>query len=254
MTAPATVADLLRRSSESYADSPAIIGEGRNVTYGELTDRSNAVANGLVAAGLETGDRVAYLARNGTEFWELFFATAKSGAAIVPLNFRLSAPEIEWILDDCSPSVLVVEEHLVEMVPSSFTGLKLVFSQEGEPEAAEGWQTFEAWVGAQSTDDPRLDVRGEGLLSIMYSSGTTGRPKGVTTTSDAMLAAVAAISAELDPSPESVSLVPTPYYHITASGWSLIALANGGRIIQFIEVTPQSKLGLMLAHRATHEI
>ncbi len=254
MTGARTVADLLRGSSQARPDSPAIVGEGRTITYGELDVRTNQVASGLLAEGVERGDRVAYLARNGTEFWELFFGTAKAGPAVVPLNFRLSGPEIEWILGDAEPAVLVVEDHLTSLVPADYAGLRLVFSQEGEPTVPAGWQAYEQRLAGQSTADPAQDVAGDDLLSLMYSSGTTGKPKGVTTTSDAMLAAVAAFSAQFEVGPDTVSLVPTPYYHIAAGGWSLISLAHGGQIIQFVEVTPQSMLGLLVGHRATHVI
>lgn len=249
-----TVADLIRRSSTGHPDAPAIVGEGREVTYRELSDRSDAIGSGLVALGLGEGDRVAYLARNATEFWELFFGAAKAGVAIVPLNFRLSADEITWILGDAEPSAILVEDHLVDLVPAEFSGTRLVFAQDGEPAAHEGWQPFEAWLAEQPVADPQRDLEGDALLSLMYSSGTTGRPKGVTTTVAGMLWAVGAFSAQFDVSPDSVSLVPTPYYHIAAGGWSLIALAAGGRIVQFTEVTPQNMLGLMLQHRATHVI
>jgi len=250
-----TVADLLRASSKSHPDSPAIVGEGRSVTYGELATRTDQLASGLVSWGLGAGDRVAYLARNATEFWELFFGATKAGVAIVPLNFRLSADEIAWILGDAEPAAILVEDHLVDLVPSDYAGRRLVFTQSGdEVTAPEGWATYEGWLAEQPAQDPHRDAEGDDLLSLMYSSGTTGRPKGVTTTADAMLWAVEAFSAQFDVSEASVSLVPTPYYHIAAGGWSLISLAKGGRIIQFTEVTPQNMLGLMVGHKATHVI
>ena len=89
--APRTVADMIRRNARARPDAPAVVGEGRNVTYGELDRRSDRIASGLVAWGLQPGDRVAYLARNATEYWELFFGAAKAGLVIVPLNFRLAA-------------------------------------------------------------------------------------------------------------------------------------------------------------------
>jgi long-chain acyl-CoA synthetase len=80
MSQPApSVADMVRRNAAAFPGTPAIVGEGRNVTYGELGERWDRVAAGLVAAGLRTGDRVAYLARNATEYWELFFGAAKAG-------------------------------------------------------------------------------------------------------------------------------------------------------------------------------
>jgi long-chain acyl-CoA synthetase len=249
-----TLADVIRTNGADFADVPAIVGEGRSTTYGELSSRSDAVASGLVAAGLGVGDRVAYLARNATEYWELFFAAAKAGVVIVPLNFRLSAEEIGWILGDADPSAVLVEDHLTSLVPADWPGLRLVFSQDGEPSVPDGWQAYEHWAAAQSADDPRRDEGGDALASMMYSSGTTGRPKGVTTTVGGFLWAVDAFGALFDVSPASVSLVPTPYYHIAAGGWSLIALAAGGRIVQFTEVTPQNMLGQLVGFKATHVI
>ncbi|WP_456695955.1 long-chain-fatty-acid--CoA ligase [Aeromicrobium sp. P5_D10] len=249
-----TLADVIRANNAACPDSPAIVGEGRSVTYGELSSRSDSIASGLVAAGLSAGDRVAYLARNATEYWELFFAAAKAGVVIVPLNFRLSGPEIAWILDDADPSAILVEDHLTSLVPADWTGLRLVFSQTDSLSVADGWTAFEPWLAEQPAVDPGRELGGDALCSLMYSSGTTGRPKGVTTTVAGMLWAVEAFGALFNPSPSSVSLVPTPYYHIAAGGWSLITLATGGRIVQFTEVTPQNMLGLLVGHKATHVI
>ena len=249
-----SLAEVVRVNAKATPDAPAIVGEGRPVTHGELSARSDAIASGLVAAGLQVGDRVAYLARNATEYWELFFAAAKAGVVVVPLNFRLSSSEIEWILGDADASVVVAEDHLAALVPESWQGLRLVFAQERTPEVPDGWRDLEAWIAEQPAVDPHREQTGDALFCLMYSSGTTGRPKGVTTTVGGFLWAVEAFGGLFDPSPASVSLVPTPYYHIAAGGWSLIALAAGGRIVQFTEVTPQNMLGLLVAHRCTHVI
>lgn len=251
----ASIADMIRRTAAAHPDDPAIVGEGRSVTFGELDTRSSQVAAGLVALGLDEGDRVAYLARNATEYWELFFGAAKAGVALVPLNFRLSAGEIEWILGDADPAVVVAEEHLADLVPPAYDGRRLVFAQgDAVVTARPGWQAFEDWLAAHPASDPRREVTGDGLLTLIYSSGTTGRPKGVMTTVASMLWAVEAFSAQFDPSREAVSLVPTPYYHVAAGGWSLLALNAGGRIVQFTEVTPQNILGQLVGFRATHVI
>ncbi len=249
-----TVADMIRRNAAEIPASPAVVGEGRNVTYGELGERSDRIASGLVSAGLRTGDRVAYLARNATEYWELFFGAAKAGVAVVPLNFRLAAGEIEWILADAEPAAILVEEHLAGLVPADYDGLRLVFSQAGTPAGKPGWVAVEEWLARQTPRDPHREAGGDGLLTLMYSSGTTGRPKGVTTTVEAMVWAVDAFGAQFGPSRDMVSLVPTPYYHIAAGGWSLISLNAGGQIVQFTEVTPANLLTQLVSHRATHVV
>ncbi|MFI5952638.1 long-chain-fatty-acid--CoA ligase [Cryptosporangium sp. NPDC051539] len=236
-----SLADLIRNTPP---DAPAVVGDGRNVTHGALDRRSSALAAGLVAAGLQPGDRVAYLARNATEYWELFFACAKSGLVVVPLNFRLAGPEVEWVLGDAAPAALVVEPELVGLVPAgAVPGPVLVTGA-----------SYEEFVAAAPGEDPHRDSTGDDLFCLMYSSGTTGRPKGVTTTVAGFLWAVDAFGRQFDVSAASVSLVPTPYYHIAAGGWSLIALAVGGRIVQFTEVTPAGMIGAIVGHRATHVI
>lgn len=112
-----TLADLLRRPAARSGNSPAIVGDGRSASYAELADRSNRLACGLLDLGLSRGDRVAYLGRNATEYWDLFFGTAKAGLVIVPLNFRLAAGEIAWILDDADVSAVVVEQACAAGLP-----------------------------------------------------------------------------------------------------------------------------------------
>jgi long-chain acyl-CoA synthetase len=164
MTAPTTIADISRSTSTEHPDSPAVVGEGRPVTHGELGRRSDAFASGLVSLGLEPGDRVAYLARNATEYWELFFAAAKAGVAVVPLNFRLSRDEAGYVLGDCEPAVLLAEEHLAPLVPSTYAGRRLVFSQTGEtPAPPAGWTAYEEWLADQAAVDPRRDAGGDAL-------------------------------------------------------------------------------------------
>jgi acyl-CoA synthetase (AMP-forming)/AMP-acid ligase II len=164
-SSPSSVPDLLRIAAAEAPETTAVTGEGREITYGLLSERSDRVADLLSA--LPVGSRVGYVNRNATEYFELLFGAAKAGVALVPLNFRLSADEMRWILDDAGVSLVVAgPEH-----EKTLSGLDVPLIITGEP--------YEEWLSGGRPVDPRREVSGDDLLVLMYSSGTTGRPKGV---------------------------------------------------------------------------
>src|SRR5690349_17197616 len=128
--AAGSLAELLRVPVAAHPGNRAVVGDGRSVTYVELGERSDRVAAGLVALGLAVGDRVAYLGRNATEYWELFFGAQKAGVVVVPLNFRLAADEVAWILSDADVSAVLVEQACVAQLPARVGVPVLVF---GDP-------------------------------------------------------------------------------------------------------------------------
>ncbi len=235
---PLSVPDLLRSSAAENPDALAVTGDGRPIRYGELAERSDRVADLLSA--LPPGSRVGYVDRNSTEYFELLFGAAKAGVALVPLNFRLSAPEVAWILADAEVSLVVTgPDHA-----PSLAGLDVPVIEVGEP--------YERWVASGEPADPHRDASGEDLLVLMYSSGTTGRPKGVRITADGLSRAVELFGACFDVDADSVSMVPIPYFHIAGAGWALITLARGGTLVQSREPTPASMLAQLTEYRATH--
>ncbi|MEO5874964.1 MAG: AMP-binding protein [Streptosporangiaceae bacterium] len=215
-------------------------GDGRPATYGDLMERSDRVADRLVAAGLRPGDRVGYVDRNATEYFELLFGVAKAGAVLVPLNFRLAPDELRWILADAGVSLVVAgPDH---------TG---VLAGTGPQVIAVG-EEYERWLAGAHAADPHRDAAADDLVALMYSSGTTGKPKGVHITVAGLSAAVDLFGACFELTSDSVSLVPIPYFHIAGAGWALITLARGGTLVQSREPTPQSMLAQLVDHRASH--
>ncbi|MEE1554375.1 MAG: AMP-binding protein, partial [Alphaproteobacteria bacterium] len=94
------MADPIRRHAVERADATALIFEGHEISYGELDQRTNKVANGLIAAGVRPGERVAILAKNIDLFFEIYYGASKAGAVLVPINFRLAPPEVAHVLND----------------------------------------------------------------------------------------------------------------------------------------------------------
>ena len=243
-----SVAQLFRDGAALDAHAVAIEGDGRRATFAELDDASNRVANALIAAGVQRGDRVGYVDRNGTEYWESFLGALKAGAILVPLNFRLSAQELAWSLDDAQVSLIVAGAAYAPLIRPAGRPL-VVIDGDGSPDGA---LDYRAWLDAASPHDPGRDAVGDEIIQLIYSSGTTGRPKGVLVSAAQQVWSVEAFGSCFDVDSCSRSLVPVPYYHVAGGGWALITLSKGGRIIQSREPTAASMLDQLLTFRATH--
>lgn len=249
-----SIGEILRSQAQRRPMSTAISGEGRSITYGDLDARSNQLANGLRRLGVSKGDRIAYIDRNATEFWETAFAAAKIGAVITPLNFRLSGAEVATILRDAEPKIVVVADSVLAELGPTWRPDPITTLVVGDSVSLSAPKEFayEDVLGAEEAGDPGGRATGSDLAVLMYSSGTTGPPKGIQITAQNLLFAVANFTDEFQPDESSSNLVSPPYYHIAASGWSLIAMNAGGRIVQVREPLPKTLLSLMVEERTTH--
>ena len=192
---------------------------GRRLSFRELNARANRVAQALLADGVKPGDRVALLMMNGAEFIETFFAVAKIGAVNVPLNWRLVADELEFILKDAGATVLVFSENFAPLAAElqrrgARTDLRLFVQVGGTPEAFA--LSYDAWMGAASAEDPALAGADDDLLFIMYTSGTTGLPKGVMHSHRTVLWAMLTLSATADMRNRDRFLTSLPLFHVGA--------------------------------------
>ncbi len=168
--------DLTRLQARRRPDKAALIFGDSQVTYRDFDRRSNALANALVANGIETGDRVAILAENSVEYALVTQAVAKAGAILLPLNFRLSPPELAYILGNAEPALVLVEAAYVEPL-SSALGIAGVSSRMIRLDQGDGG--FENIAVDASLDAPARAVDPQSAAIMMYTSGTTGFPKGV---------------------------------------------------------------------------
>lgn len=173
------VSDIVRQSFQNApagASRVALRFEDRAQTYGELADRVDSLASGLVAAGLTKGDRVAVLLHNRLEFVEIFFAIAKAGAVVVPINYLLTAPEIAYQFNDSGVRWLFVSAGLSDRVPQG-NALKEPVTLIGLDGVAGADHDYESLheVPAQRVDFRPVEV--DDLFLLQYTSGTTGAPK-----------------------------------------------------------------------------
>lgn len=238
-----TLGDVARYHAEARPDAVAFSFEGRDTTFADLDRHTNQVANALIAAGLETGDRVAYVGKNSDWYFELLIGAAKAGVVTTPIGWRLAAPEIAYIVADSDAKLVFVGPELiahVEEVAAELTHRPVVIAM--EPQGAGENPTFEAWRDAQSDADPKKPIATSDIAIQLYTSGTTGRPKGAMLTHDNILAMRREPAATQLPwnrwGPSDVSLVAMPVAHIGGTGWGLVGLFNGAKGVVAREFDP----------------
>ena len=192
----------LNPDREAYVESDG----SRRYTFKELNERSNRLANALKAKGLQKGDRVGLLLMNSVEFMESFFAIGKVGGVVVPLNWRLVADELEFIMKDSGVNTLIFDNDFAGTVADlESRGDKTDINQwlhvlgEVSDDACQPFATsYDAYCAASSDEEPECGGEDDDMLYIMYTSGTTGLPKGVVHTHTTAMWGVFTIHATAD--------------------------------------------------------
>jgi len=210
-----TIGDTLSLTAAKYPDRTALVypRKDRRFTYRELDDRVNRLAAGLADLGVGAGDRVSTFLFNTSEFVVTLYATAKLGAVFNPLNFRLPAGEVEYILNDAGSSVLVYEDAVAEVVESARENLDTVEAFVQVDDAATDDHYFPDLIEGRSTTEPNADVAQTDDYIVMYTSGTTGRPKGVVHRHRDMIEHNMAVLVDQQLTPDDVGLSAAPLYH-----------------------------------------
>ncbi len=248
----ATMAQMLREQCTRRLDAPALISGQEMVSYRQLDDRSNQVASGLRDWGIATQRRVAIIDHNSIRYFEIFFGAAKARLALVGLNTRLAAPEISWIMNDAQAEVLfVAREHYatIEQIEAELTCVSHVVALDG---AHPRWPSFDEWRDRCSAEDISTDAAPGDDVVQLYTSGTTGHPKGVCHTNASWARyAEASARAWADYSDDTMTLVCMPVFHVAGFNHTLITLRRGGCVVLVKKVDPAVILALLEQHRVT---
>jgi long-chain acyl-CoA synthetase len=250
-----TLADITRVHARERGDEVALtfVNDGRIWTYKSLDAEANRVANALLDAGVGRQERIAYLDKNTPEYFIYLFGGAKINAVSVAVNWRLAPPEMEYILNHSEAKTLIVgEEFLPALAEMNLTTIKkiVVIGDPGDT----GHQTYDQWVADYPADDPEQSVDPNDACYQLYTSGTTGLPKGVELTHANFMHC---LSESLDVTRlacDSVNLVCMPLFHISGSGWGVIGIFNGARSVLLRDVDLEMILRVIPEEKVTHSI
>ena len=244
-----TLADVVRVHGRDRPDAPALIVGDHTITFGELDQRSNRVAQALAAAGVGFGDRVAFVERNGAEFFDVVFGLAKLGAVAVPVNWRLAAPEMRQIIDDAGATLVIVGADFAGHLEAVEDGLAAGVVVIGEHDR---WPSFDSWVAGHPARDPGVVTGPDDLVFLMYTSGTTGAPKGVMLSNANYRCKCAGVAGPWRMDADAVTLAVMPLFHMAGSGWALAGLWHGGAVVVLRDVDPAAILDSVARHGVTN--
>ena len=228
--------ELLARNARRHPDRLALVFEGETRTFAQLDERANRLANALAQRGVRQGDNVALLLYNRIEVIEAFFGCQKLGACPVPMNFRLAQDELDYILGDAQAVGLIADEQLAERAVAARAALPALGFHLAIGSAPDGAEPYEAALSAAAPDQPDVLVREEDLAFLMYTSGTTGRPKGAMLSHLNLVANTLNWVQEMQVEHDDVWLSGLPLFHIGGVNGVLPFIYVGGTTV----ITPST--------------
>ena len=253
--------ECVEKNADRIPSRTAIIDgvTGARYTYSELNDQVNAMANALHGLGVKKGDRVALYLRNVPEFIVAFVAIAKMGAISVPFNIMLKKMEIEYIINHSEAMVIIgmateTEENILPIL-DKLPSVKKIISVQGI--AGNGVNrnvlVYEELISKNNSDFSALDVPDDHGLALLYTSGTTGRPKGALSTHGGWLFQARVNSGHVVPmTDEDLVLTGTPFFHVYMVITVLPTLCAGATVVTLQRFFPKDTLELITKHNVTH--
>lgn len=243
--------------AEVFPDKPAVVHAvtGETVTYGALNDRSNQLAQLMWSRGLRPGDHVAVFMENNLRYFEVVWAALRSGLYITTINRYLTAEEAGYILDDCEAQVLVTSSHLREVARELPRFAPRCHSWLMADRAEPGYEGYEDAIEKHPAEPLADEPSGQFML---YSSGTTGRPKGIVRPLSSKkihedAGPLGALQRALWGFDENtIYLSPAPLYHSAPIGFTIATLALGGTVVTMPRFDEIGALRAIEAHRVTH--
>lgn len=245
--------DIVRHGARVNADKAALVEGSRRLTFRELDAATNRVANALAREGVKPGSVIAFVGKNSIPFFEILFGASKAGCTVLPLNWRLAAAELAPIVDDADPALMFVEKDFMPLMDKAFEATarrcKVVTFESAMTEAG-GLST---WCGDAPASDPGVPIEPRSIALLMYTSGTTGRAKGVEMSHQGLdyMRLCESLEPEFQWRADDVLLMVMPNFHLLGTSLPIQSLYNGSTVSILPMLEPGKLLGLIQTDRPT---
>lgn len=254
MYVPMLLTDFLDRAVKLYGPKKAVINaDGREYTYSELNERVNQLSRGLHDLGVRKGDRVAYLAPNTLEMLEGFYGVFQTGAVMVPLNTRLKPEDYLFILNHSESKVLVCDQelyHQIEPIREKLETIESVLIHYANENCKD--IHYDDWLSDFSKEPfDRADIDEQDVCSLLYTSGTTGNPKGVMLTHRNNYLHALSCQHHIRVSDQDMYLHILPMFHVNGWGSPFYYTANGATHVMLRKIVPEAIFDLIQKYKVT---
>jgi acyl-CoA synthetase (AMP-forming)/AMP-acid ligase II len=249
-----SLADIPRVQAARRGEAVALKSGDRETTFSLWNHHTNRVADQLLVDGLKAGDRIAILSKNTDLFYEVLFGAMKARVTAASVNFRLAPPEIAYILSDSGAKLLFVGQDFHELAEKAVAGLASaprLIALEGE---RPGFRAYATWRDSGAAIDPMLPIAHEDAAIQLYTSGTTGHPKGVELSHAnymALMRAAASVQGFDYKAGEGV-INAMPQFHVAGANIGIVSLASGARLVVLRDLVPDAILALVAREKINH--